>query len=448
MSFQQGLSGMNATSKNLEVIGNNIANANTYGAKAARAEFSDMYAASLNGTGGSAVGIGTQIASVSQQFTQGNISVTTSQTDLAINGGGFLQVGAVGDPLVKYTRNGQFKVVPGKDANGADTRFLADNNGLYLYGIPAGQTSPGPLHLPTGSAEAKITSQVSMEINLKADETPFPSTNRPASVLDLNKTGVDKTTHFATSQIAYDGKGQETALTYYFRKIEAGDNTYYSDPATTADRDSWEVYVTANGQATNDPMAPALIISFDARTGNSPMFQTDWAATPTAQAGLLTIPRAVVNGKTYQEIPDISLQMAGMTQFKASFGVSKLNQDGYLSGQLTNFVIEPDGQVTARYTNGQSKPAGQVQLVQFINPNGLQPLGGNLWASTVMSGSPTANNPGSGGTGNLQQGALEESNIDLTGELVKLITSQRIYQANAQTIKTIDQVLQTVVNLR
>ncbi|MDP1531976.1 MAG: flagellar hook-basal body complex protein, partial [Rubrivivax sp.] len=119
MSFQQGLSGMNATSKNLEVIGNNIANANTYGAKAARAEFSDMYAASLNGTGGSAVGIGTQIASVSQQFTQGNISVTTSQTDLAINGGGFLQVGAVGDPLVKYTRNGQFKVVPGKDANGA-----------------------------------------------------------------------------------------------------------------------------------------------------------------------------------------------------------------------------------------------------------------------------------------------------------------------------------------
>jgi flagellar hook protein FlgE len=455
MSFQQGLSGLNATSKNLEVIGNNIANANTYGAKASRAEFGDMYAASLSGAGAASAGIGVTVAAVAQQFTQGNISVSDNQMDMAINGRGFFQVGD-GITPVKYSRNGQFKVVQGEGDN-ADKRFIADNNGLYLMGIPAGQTTPGPLSLPTGRIPAKATEKVSMELNLRSDEGPL-TTPSPSTLGDLDKTGLDKTINYTTSQTLYDGKGQEVALTYHFRKLAA-------DPAPdgVADRDSWEVFVTANGSSITsaatppvapsdaDAVTPAFIVRFDALTGQSPDFlnPADLTLPPTASPSPLSIPGTMMpNGSITQPVGPIGIDLTGATQFKAGYGVTKLTQDGYMSGQLTDFTIESGGQITARYTNGESKPAGQVQLVQFVNPQGLQPLGGNIWASTVVSGQPTANNPGEGGNGVLQQGALEESNVDLTAELVNMITAQRIYQANAQTIKTVDQVMQTLVNLR
>ena len=140
--------------------------------------------------------------------------------------------------------------------------------------------------------------------------------------------------------------------------------------------------------------------------------------------------------------------MSGTTQYGAAFGVTDLTQNGYAPGQLSGLSFEENGVVTARYSNGQTKSAGQIELATFRNPQGLQPLGGNAWARTFTSGDPIINTPGVGNLGKLQAGALEDSNVDLTGELVNMITAQRVYQANAQTIKTQDSVLQTLVNLR
>jgi flagellar hook protein FlgE len=147
-------------------------------------------------------------------------------------------------------------------------------------------------------------------------------------------------------------------------------------------------------------------------------------------------------------IPGVLLDVAGATQFGSGFGVTDMTQDGYAPGQLNSITVETDGIVMARYSNGQSKPAGQIEVATFRNPQGLQPLGQNGWSRTFTSGDPVLGTPGNGGFGVLQSGALEESNVDLTSELVSMITAQRIYQANAQTVKTQDQILQTLVNMR
>ena len=144
----------------------------------------------------------------------------------------------------------------------------------------------------------------------------------------------------------------------------------------------------------------------------------------------------------------MTLDLAAVTQYGAGFGVTDMNQDGFAAGLLTSIGIEPNGVVMAQYSNGQSRPAGQVELVSFRNPQGLAPIGENAWSRTFQSGDPLGGVPGDGSLGLLQSGALEESNIDLTGELVNMMVAQRIYQANAQTVKTQDQVLQTLVNLR
>jgi flagellar hook protein FlgE len=145
---------------------------------------------------------------------------------------------------------------------------------------------------------------------------------------------------------------------------------------------------------------------------------------------------------------DFTVDMSGATQYGSTFGVTNLTQDGFAPGQLSSVTIEQDGIMMARYSNGQSKPAGQLELANFRNPQGLQSMGGNQWSSTHASGDPVVGTPSQGSMGVLQSGALEESNVDLTGELVNMITAQRTYQANAQTIKTQDQVMQTLVNLR
>ena len=138
----------------------------------------------------------------------------------------------------------------------------------------------------------------------------------------------------------------------------------------------------------------------------------------------------------------------GSAQYGSPFGVTNLTQDGFAPGQLSSMSIESDGVLMARYSNGQTRPAGQLQLANFRNPQGLVAMGGNAWASSFGSGTPITGVAGDGNIGVLQSGALEESNVDLTGELVSMITAQRVYQANAQTIKTQDQALQTLVNMR
>ena len=237
MSFQQGLSGLNASSKNLEVIGNNIANANTFGSKAARAEFASVYATALNGSGGSAVGIGTALQSVSQQFTQGNVSTTDNPLDLAINGAGFFQVNGGGQTT--YTRNGQFKVDrDGYIVNNGQAQllgYLADGNGL----IQPGQLVP--LRLPTGGIEPNQSTRAELEVNLDS---------RKAVTLPAGSPQIDfanaKTYNNATSLTVYDVKGQEVAMSLYFQKSA---------------NDTWNVYATANGTTIGGTSAAPLPIT-------------------------------------------------------------------------------------------------------------------------------------------------------------------------------------------
>ncbi len=419
MSFQQGLSGLNAASKNLEVIGNNVANANTFGAKSSRAEFGDMYASALAGSG-NAIGIGVNLQAVTQQFSQGNITTTANAMDLAINGSGFFEVRSNGQ--TQYTRNGQFQI--NKDG------FIVTNQGAQLLGYPAdgqGVIQPGvaaPLQLPTAGIEPEATTEISMEMNLDSRAaTTLPATTPMVNFSDAT------TYNNATSLTVYDQRGQDVALTYYFQK---------------AGTDTWNVFVTANGTSVSvdgagDP-APVTTMSFPTSGG-----------APTAPAGPITldIPASTnAAGAQTLAIPGIEFDLSGATQYGAGFGVTNLTQDGYAPGQLSGLSIESDGIVMATYSNGQSKPAGQIEISTFRNTQGLRPLGGNLWARTYESGDPVVGTPGQGNLGVLQSGALEDSNVDLTAELVNMITAQRVYQANAQSIKTTDQVLQTLVNLR
>ena len=420
MGFQQGLSGLNASSKNLEVIGNNVANANTFGAKASRAEFADMYANAIGAGSATQIGIGTTLGAVAQQFTQGNITATENPLDLAINGAGFFQV-TDGSAAPQYTRNGQFKV----DRDG----FIVNNQLQRLMGYPAdasGSIMAGAataLQMPTAGITPAPTTRIAMELNLDArSQVTVPSAGAPIDFADPD------TYNNATSVTVYDAKGQDVALTYYFQK---------------AATDTWNVYITANGT----PLATA---------GGFPAASTQFTfppngGKPTAPVGTvsLDIP-SVTNGvgAITVPIPAVALDVSGATQYGSQFGVTDLSQDGYAAGQLIGVQFEDNGIITARYSNGQSKPAGQVEVATFRNPQGLQSVGGNAWIRTFASGDPIVGVPGNGNLGALQSGALEESNVDLTAELVDMITAQRVYQANAQTIKTQDQVLQTIVNLR
>jgi flagellar hook protein FlgE len=418
MGFQQGLSGLNASSKSLEVIGNNIANANTVGAKASRAEFADVYANAIGG-GSNVIGIGVTVAAVAQQFSQGNITTTDNPLDIAINGNGFFEVMRGG--TVSYTRNGEFKV----DRDG----FIVNNQQQQLMGYPADATgtiipgTAGPLQMPTGGITPAVTTTIGMELNLDARAAvTLPGAGAPIDFADPS------TYNNATSQTVYDVRGEGVALTYYFQKASA---------------DTWNVYIAANGT----PIATA---------GGNPAASTTITfppngSAPTAPLGTVAINvPAVANaaGALSQPIAGIALDVSAATQYGASFGVTDLAQDGYSPGQLIGVQFEDNGVVMARYSNGETRPAGQIELATFRNPQGLQPLGGNAWALSFASGDPLVGVPGDANFGVLQAGAVEESNVDLTAELVDMITAQRVYQANAQTIQTQDQILQTIVNLR
>ena len=427
MSFQQGVSGLTASARNLEVIGNNVANASTVGAKVARAEFADVYARAVSG-GASSIGLGVSQTAVTQQFSQGSFKSTDGPLDMAINGGGFFQLKDLSGNS-QYTRNGQFKV----DRDG----YITNAQGARLLGYPAndqGVLVPGqaqPLILPTAGIKPSVTKGVTLELNLDARSTV---TFDPAATQMIDFSNA-KTYNNATSVNVYDTKGQEVALTYYFQK-------------TTAD--TWNVYAAANGAPVNPDGAgaaqPITTISFPTN-GSAPINQTD----PSLPLDLVSFDVPATSnfqGAVTEPIASVKLDMKTLTQYGAIFGVTNVTQDGFPPGQLNAIKIQPNGIVLATYSSGQSTPIGQVELSTFRNVQGLQPLGGNVWGATFESGDPVPGTPGSGNLGVLQSGVVEESNVDLTQELVAMMVAQRIYQANAQTIKTQDSVLQTLVNLR
>jgi flagellar hook protein FlgE len=429
MSFGTGLSGLNAASKNLDVIGHNIANANTTGMKAGRAEFSEMYASSLGAAGGSNGGIGVSVATVSQMFTQGNIKVTGNNMDLAVNGEGFFKVTST-DGSTAYTRNGEFKL----DKEG----YIITNNGAKLQGYETDSEGKRTsvittsLQLPTGSVIAPratgtdpdpLKQGIFLTANLNATTTPQLPSPAVAPLPASQKT-------FGTALNVYDAVGNAVPLEVYFIK------------GSTANE--WQVEASTDGGTTLLPMGN---ITFDPTTG-MPVANTLTGITIAAAVAPDVVPSADI------VIPPLNIGAGTtespytLTQYGSKFSVYDLKQDGYSPGELTSVTIGEDGLLSARYSNGTSQAAGQIGLTTFRNPQGLQPINGGYWQATSASGDAVQGAPQEGRLGLIRSGALEESNVDMTAELVNMIVAQRSYQANAQTIKTQDQVLSTLVNLR
>lgn len=408
MSFQQGLSGLNAAAKNLDVIGNNVANSGTVGFKQSQAQFADVYANSLTGAGGANVGIGVKVAQVTQQFTQGNITATNNPLDMAINGGGFFRMENNGE--VTYQRNGQFQLnTLGFIVNptGAKlTGYTADASGVLSTG------SPAPLSINTTDLSPQITSEVNVVLNLDSGEAVPAAT--PFNIGD--PTSFNRSTPVSV----FDSLGNAQMLQMFYVK--------------TANPGEWEVYAATDGAQ----IGAGAVATLNFNTSGI-------LTTAMPLAAPITVP-ATATGAT-PTFP-VTLDFSGTTQFGSAYSINALNQDGYTSGRLAGFSVGADGMVLGRYTNERTAVLGQVVLANFANPNGLQPLGNNMWAETATSGSALVGTPDSGSLGVLQSSAVEDSNVDLTAELVNLITAQRMYQANAQTIKAQDAVMQTLVNLR
>lgn len=449
MAFQQGLSGLNTSAKALDVIGNNIANSSTVGFKASEARFADVYAASLSGGAGVQVGIGSSLAAIAQQFTQGNISTTNNNLDLAINGSGFFRMSQNG--AVSYTRNGQFHL----DKSG----FFTNDQGLRLTGYPA--TASGiinrqtPAELQLASDVLKIAPMetgtsiggaqgVQMSVNLDS-RSPVKTWVAPTATAP-DPVSIDPDTYnYSTALSVFDSLGNPHTLTYYFVK--------------TINPGEWEMYGNLDGTMSTSGDRPSLdtpmLVTFDsggklATVDGNPV---DVSGAAPAVLMILTLPDAATTGATSpigstSPLAGVPLNLTGTTQYGKAHSSDRLLQDGYTAGNLAGVGVGADGTIQGRYTNGQTRNLGQLVLASFQNPHGLMNMGGNQWVETSESGQPSVDAPKSGQLGAIQSNAVEESNIDLTAELVKMITQQRNYQANAQTIKTQDQVLQTLVNLR
>ncbi|MDO8988263.1 MAG: flagellar hook protein FlgE [Sideroxyarcus sp.] len=407
MGFQQGLSGLSAAAKSLDVIGNNIANAGTVGFKQSQAQFADVFANSLAGSGGGASGIGVSVGTIAQQFTQGNITTTNNSLDMAVSGNGLFRMSDGGS--ITYTRNGQFQL----DQNG----FIVNSAGARVTGyLPnaAGvivPTAPADIQISTADLLPNATTTIAAGLNLNANSAVIPA----APVFDPTNPA---TFNNSTSTTVYDSLGGSHVAALYFAKT--GTN-------------AWNVYLTVDGVNTQAANAPLSAMTFNT---NGTLATPATAVTSTA---------FVPAGAASQTL---AINFASTSQFGSAFGVNALNQNGYTSGTMTGFSTGSDGIISGRYSNGQTQTLGQVVLANFSNPQGLEPLGGNQWAETSTSGAPLVGAPGTAGLGVLQSSAVEDSNVDLTAELVNMITAQRLYQANAQTVKTQDQVLQTIVNLR
>ena len=423
MAFQHGLSGLNASSKNLDVIGHNIANANTTGFKSSRAEFADLVASSMGAGGGANYGIGVEVAAVAQQFSQGNVTVTGNNLDVAINGNGFFKVQQP-DGSAAYTRAGNFKL--------DKTGDLVTNGGAQVMGFrvdPATGLSTSeaqPLSFPTGAPiQAKQTESIKATLNLdaRAKDSAGDATATPPVPATPRST-------YGTSINVYDTQGVATPVNLYFMK--------------TANPNEWAVYNQLDDPTAVPPVTAISLgtIAFDENGKIDPATATlTLTVSPTANPNAGTAAPAVAN------FP-VDIDMSGATQFGSKFAVADLSQDGYASGDLTSINISNDGMVMASYSNGVTRAEAQVALANFRNPQGLLAVGGNNWVESFDSGPAVLGKPGDGNFGALRSGALEDSNVDLTAELVNMMTAQRAYQANAQTIKTQDQVMSTLVNLR
>ncbi|MDN3524898.1 flagellar hook protein FlgE [Halomonas sabkhae] len=422
MGFSQALSGLNAASSSLDVLGNNIANSQTVGFKGSDTLFSDVYA-------NSKVGLGTKVSRVLQDFGEGNLESTGRDLDLGISGEGFLRMQQNGE--VVYSRNGQLSMT----ADG----YLQNAQGARLMGFGVNadgqvQTGGQPEVLQVSAEEmaASATTDVSTTLNLDSREVPDEELDQVDVTTDVSDPANNQQTlnyHYANNFTSYDSLGNPRNATVYYEKSGANswtgrvtmDGHYSADNDFTLNFDNSGQLDTINGNDANDPAnMPAISVASDTTTplGDEP---ADLA---------------------------FSLNITGSTQFGNTSRSSDLTQNGYTSGSLVGTSIEDDGTIMRNYSNEQSRPAGQIAMASFRNPEGLDPAGDNAWTATAASGQELVGAPGTGQLGGIQSGAVESSNVDMAQELVDMIVTQRSYQANSQTIKTQDEVLQTAINLR
>ncbi|SDG02323.1 MULTISPECIES: flagellar hook protein FlgE [unclassified Duganella] len=515
--FQQGLSGLNAASKSLDVIGNNIANASTVGFKSSQAQFADLYANSLNGVSGNNPGIGVTVSKLAQQFTQGNLESSSNPLDVAINGGGFFRL--VVNGAVQYSRNGQFhedNTHTLVNAQGAVlTGYLANTAGVIQLGAPV------PLTLDKSDLKPVETTEANFQLNLSSAEkvpetVPFDA-NDPTS---YNK---------QTVLNVYDSLGTSHVMTTYYVKTDANqwdvyaaaDNKEIVSAGVAASVNSDETVVAARLEYNNAvkavPPVPETIAAAAgayAAAARDAMINAAGAAGATEDqiAGITAAYDAIdpgatgsITGKTPDQIngllaasitvpavkvgtlvftktgaldpqamalmeppqtlpfqiqlpifPDTGAQepMTIATTFDKTTQYGSVTNDlgsvqnGYSAGSWQRYSIDENGVILGQYSNGKSRAMGQIAMANFASVDGLTPLGNNAWSESAASGPPTVGVPNAGSMGQLRSSMVETSNTDLTAELVNMITAQRVYQANAQTIKTEDSILQTLVNLR
>ncbi|MBF8802898.1 flagellar hook protein FlgE [Pseudomonas asiatica] len=439
MSFNTGLSGLYAANKALNVTGNNIANVATTGFKSSRAEFADQYSNSIRGTsaGKTVVGTGVKTAAVSQMFSPGNINGTGQALDMAIDGNGFFVMSDGGSKI--YTRAGAF--YSDKDgyvvnSSGANLQgYAVDANGKIMQGVLTN------LQIDTSNLTPNPTGKISENVNLNSSATapavtPFDPTNTGSYNYTFNTD-------------VYDSQGNAHQLNQYFVK--------------DASSNSWTMYTTIDGRNPADPTLTTPLT-------NKLPFKSDGALDTAAMtAGPVAGGMTIAADKTFTlgnwipaqknaagvwspngataNLAGVNLDMLGTTQYNAASATTAKSQDGFATGELSGLTIDQSGLMFANFTNGQDKVIGQVAIANFANLQGLTPVGGTSWKESYASGVPVIGAPDTGTLGQISGGALEDSNVDLTGELVNLIKAQSNYQANAKTISTESTIMQTIIQM-
>ena len=488
MGFGQGLSGLNAAAQSLDIIGNNIANSGTVGFKASTATFADVYASSR-------VGLGVQVASVNQRFTIGTVTGTGNQFDIAIDGAKGLFRLQDSSGSILYSRNGQFF----ENHEG----YIVNAQGHHLTGYPVGSASPAPIVVPSGNIPPQATTGIDLKANFDANEAAISETGTAA------QSGMVTLDDGSGAQAYYYRIGATGNLTWYPDATSdtadpasaPGDASYTDTNGNTVDIAGGQIlsgafptdgagnsafvaavpgipFNPANGDSFshNQPIdvydslgnAHQLMQYFVKREG-SPGTASNWEVYYYLEGAQVGGPEALSFDSSGRMVPAghsvdvtipdpgginspadplaITVRYTGSTQFGGAFSPDFI-QNGYATGEYASMSIAKDGTIVANYTNGKTEPMGSLVLADFANLQGLQPVGGNAWIETSESGQPVLGVPGTNGLATLMGQAVEESNVDMSQELVNMIIAQRTYQANAQTIKTQDQILQTLITLR
>jgi flagellar hook protein FlgE len=424
--MNSGVSGLQAESDALGIVGDNIANVNTVGFKSQRAVFEDVLGHSiLAGTASGLPGSGVKIGDVQQMFTQGTLSNTGVSTDVALNGDGFFVVKGAVDGVSSnfYTRAGQFSI--DKDGN------LSNSQGLKVQGYQANgdgtfAASISTVAAPTAALPAKATKGVSVTANIDADAK--------VPTLAFDPLDPANTSNFSTTISVYDSLGNAHTLDVYFAKT--ADNT-------------WDYHALVPGADLNPPVAGQSEIGTGSLT-----FTTD-GALDTVTTG--TAISASFTGATANQAITLNFGtpvsaggtgLDGTTQFAGQSNVSSQSQDGYASGDFSGVSVDGQGVVTGLYTNGQKVAMSQLAIAKFRSNDGLGRAGQNLWIDTRDSGTAAMGTAGSGGRGATTGGALEGSNVDLASEFVSMIQHQRSFSANSKTITTADEMLQELINIK